>query len=239
MIWILPLAGKGTRTKEMGEFKPFIKINGQPILGWCLSSVKHLFKPTDKIILITTHYFAEKYHFQKETEKLLQKHRIPNPATIITCDEAPGASATILKAKKKINNAEPVIVVNPDQYIDFALPQNFKKNTAYLGVYFNMEKKSGFVRIKNGIITSFVEKKAISYYASAGVYLSPTGKKLVAALEHQIAHGKKLNGEYYIGPAFNYLINNGMTAIPLPVYAKYDLGNPESIKYFRDKRFRY
>ena len=40
MIWILPMAGKGTRTESLGEFKPFIKVNNKKIIEWFLIGIK-------------------------------------------------------------------------------------------------------------------------------------------------------------------------------------------------------
>jgi GTP:adenosylcobinamide-phosphate guanylyltransferase len=48
MIWVIPLAGKGQRTKELGEFKPFIEINGHKMIEWFISSIKKLIKPALK-----------------------------------------------------------------------------------------------------------------------------------------------------------------------------------------------
>lgn len=101
MIWVIPMAGKGTRTRKLGEFKPFIEINGHRMFGWFLSSVKHLINPGDKFILITTDYFAKKYNFGTEVKKIFAYHNVPNKLQIITCKDTPaGASATVFFSKK-------------------------------------------------------------------------------------------------------------------------------------------
>lgn len=130
------------------------------------------------------------------------------------------------------------MVINPDQYVDFKLPV-IKQNSGYLGIYFQLGDKSGFVEIEGGLITKFVEKKNISNLADFGIYIVSSGKNLVGALKKQIKEGKKLNGEFYIGEAFNYLIKKGVKIFPIPVIAKYDLGNPEDIEYFSERPFKY
>jgi len=237
MIWIIPMAGKGTRTQELGEFKPFIEIKGHEIFSWFLNSVKHLVKPEDTFQLITTKYFADKYDFETEVRKIFQHHHITNPVTITTCDESQkGSSATVLLVKDKIDLNEPTMVIFPDQFIDFTLPE-IQFNSAYMGVYVQLGNKSGFVKIDDGLITNFVEKQNISNLASSGMYITSSGKDLVYALEKQIKEGQTLNGEFYVGPAFNYLVEKGIKIYPVPVIAKYDLGNLPDIELFSKRPF--
>lgn len=238
MIWVVPLAGKGQRTKELGEFKPFIEINGHKMIEWFISSIKNLIKPEDEFIFITTNYLATKYRFEQEIKSIFQKHNIQNNSIFIYCPETPkGTSSTILLTKDQINNDIPIMVINPDQYIDFNIPE-IKPKSGFLGIYCHLGDKSGFVKIKKGQITKFVEKKNISNLASAGIYIISSGKELISAIENQIRNEKTLNGEFYIGPAFNYLIKKGFKILPFAVRAKYDLGNPEDIRYFSTKPFR-
>lgn len=231
------MAGKGTRTQELGEFKPFIEIKGHKIFSWFLCSVKHLVKPGDSFQLITTKYFADKYNFDTEVMKIFQYHGINNPVSITTCEESQqGSSATVLLVKGKIDLNEPAMVIFPDQFIDFVLPE-ITPNSAYMGVYVQLGNKSGFVNIVDGLITNFVEKQNISNLASSGVYIASTGKDLIEALEKQVKEGTTLNGEFYVGPAFNYLIDKGIKTYPVPVIAKYDLGNTKDVEYFSNRPF--
>lgn len=232
MIWVIPVAGKGTRTKALGEFKPFIEINGRKIIDWFIFSIRHLIKPNDRLILITTIHFAKEYKFEEEIKRIFQYYKISNKTKIITCKKTPkGTSATILMAKPQINKNKPVIIINPDQFVDFSMPR-IVKNSAFLGIYYYLGEKSGFVEIKNGLVIKFVEKRNISNLASAGIYIVSSGRKLISAIERQIKDDQALSGEFYIGPAFNYLIKDGVRVYPIPVMAKYDLGDPKSINHF-------
>lgn len=237
MIWIIPMAGKGTRTQELGEFKPFIEIKGSKIFSWFMCSIKHLVKPEDSFQLITTKYFTDKYNFEAEIKKIFEHHNLKNSVTFTVCDGSQqGSSATVLLVKDKINLNEPIIVIFPDQFIDFVLPEIIP-NSAYMGVYVQLGNKSGFVNIVDGLVTNFIEKQNISNLASSGVYITSSGKDLIEALEKQIEEGVMLNGEFYIGPAFNYLIKSGIKTYPIPIIAKYDLGNTKDVEYFSDRPF--
>lgn len=229
--WVIPMAGKGIRTQSLGEFKPFIKINNYEILFWFLFSIKHLIKKRDKIIFITTIYFAKKFEVQKKINKLLQDLKIKNKFYLIeTPNDTAGQSISIKFAKNIINQNKPLIVINPDQYVDFNLPE--KITHCYLPLYVQLGNKSGFVSIENKKITNFVEKNNISNLACAGIFIIAKAKWLFSGIKEQIKNKDMLNGEFYLGPVFNYIIKKGLTVEPLMLRAKYDLGNPEDAKIF-------
>lgn len=231
--WAIPMAGKGTRTKSLGEFKPFIEINNHEILFWFLFSIKHLVKRDDKLVFITTIYFAKKFKVKAKISKLLKELKIKNKFNLIeTPNDPAGQSISIEFAKNIINQNKPLIVVNPDQYIDFDLPE--KITHCYLPLYVQLGNKSGFVFIDNGQITNFVEKNNISNLACTGIYITSKAKWLFSGIKEQIKNKDMLNGEFYLGPVFNYIIKKGLTVEPLMIRAKYDLGNPEDIKDFKE-----
>lgn len=227
------MAGKGTRTQSLGEFKPFIEINGHKILFWFLFSIKRLLKNDDQIIFITTEYFAKKFNVKKEIQKIIKELNIKSKLNIVeTPDNPAGQSVSIKFAKKIVNQNNPLIVANPDQYIDFDLPENIKNS--YLPLYVQLGNKSGFVSIQNELITKFVEKNNISNLACTGIYITAKAKWLFSAINEQIKSKDMLNGEFYLGSVFNFIIKNGLKVEPLMIRAKYDLGNPEDITAFKE-----
>lgn len=230
--WIIPMAGKGTRTQSLGEFKPFVEINNHKILFWFLLSIKHLIKDKDKIIFITTSYFSKKFNVKLELEKLFSELNFYNEFVVIeTPRDTKGQSDTLTYAEKIVDKNKPLIVANPDQYIDFDLPKTIE--CCYLTLYLQLGNKSGFVSIKNGLITNFVEKKNISNLAFAGVYIIAKAKWLFDAIEKQIKNKEVLNKEFYLGLAFNHIIDKSIKVKPLTIRAKYDLGNIEDIMTFK------
>jgi len=237
MIWVIPMSGKGTRTRSLGEFKPFIEIKGFPIISWFISSVKHNIKSEDELIFLTTDYYFNKYNFENRIKEIIAYHNLSNKLYFIRNSDSPaGVSSTVYTAKSLLLTPKSVIVIYPDQYIDFQMPA-LETNSAYLGINIQLSDRYGFVEIKDGLITRFIEKKNISNIASTGFYIAPSGKDLIRALEQQFAEHNVHNGEYYLGPAFNYLLQKGIKLYPVKVFAKYDLGNPDLISYFSSKNF--
>ena len=238
MIYVIPMAGRGSRTKPLGEFKPFIEINGHKILSWFISSMKHNINPEDAFVLITTQYFHDTFNFEEETKKIFLQHELKNNLFYISTDGKPkGSTETIIFAEKYINKDEPVAIVNPDQYVDFDMPETIENNSGYLGLYLNYGEKTGFVRIEDGLIQQFIERKNISNIASSGIFVCSSGKSLIEAGKKQLDLETDQDGEYYIGPTFNYLIEDGFKVHPIIVRCKYDLGTVDNIALFSSRKF--
>ncbi|MDD3014531.1 MAG: hypothetical protein PHC34_12585 [Candidatus Gastranaerophilales bacterium] len=230
--WIIPMAGNGTRTKDFGEFKPFIEVAGKKILNWLLKSIKINFGRDDRIIFITTKYFAEKYEVESQINEILLKENINLDFNlVISATTPPGPSASVYTAKDYIDN-NPTIIVNSDQYVHFNLPVNISPNSGYLPVNTDFGNTKSYVLVENGIITRVVEKSNISNIASAGIYMVSNGFDLISSIETQFKERLMYKEEFFVGPALNYLINNKYTFYPIPVSAKYDLGNIEQIIFF-------
>lgn len=233
--WIFPMAGKGSRTSQLGEFKPFIEICGKKMLRWLLLSIKKNISKTDDLVFITTEYFYEKYAIQRELCQLVQALNISNSVDIVTVKRTPpGPAASVYAAKENFSHENQVIVINCDQYIDFDIPQLEGRKSGFLPIYSNFGEKSSYVEIQQGKIVRIVEKENISNLASAGVYGLGSGKALIAALDNQIKHDIMYKNEYYVGPALNFLIEDNYALYPVEVRAKFDLGNIQGIKNFEN-----
>lgn len=230
------MAGRGTRTQPLGEFKPFIEVKNHKIISWFLSSIKHLVQQDDILVFITTTQFANKYDFEENISQILKFHHLGNQVFFVkTQGFTSGSSETILQAKKHMDIDSPVVIINPDQYIDFDLPKKIGPKSGYLTLYLCFGNKTGFVKIEDELITSFVERKNISNIASSGVFISSSGKDLLAAINKQLDSDSPINGEFFIGSAFNYLINQGYAIKPIPIRCKYDLGNVDGINLFKNR----
>jgi NDP-sugar pyrophosphorylase family protein len=231
MIWIFPMAGRGSRTRQLGEFKPFIEICGRKMLAWLLGSIRAKIAESDRLVFITTTEYADTFDVERTISSILREEKLHDNFVMITCDKTPpGPSATVHKAKEHLQTHEPVIVVNCDQYIDFDTGDLSEEKSGFLPVYAEFTQKSSYVEIDAGVITRIVEKQNISNLASAGVYAVSGGKALVEAIEQQFEGNQQTNGEFYVGVALNNLIEKGFRFYPTAVRAKYDLGSVKGIE---------
>ena len=239
MIWIFPMAGRGDRTSQLGEFKPFINVEGKEIIEWLMMGIKSNLQNSDTLIFITTKHFENKLSVSNRIDELLKKNNISVKGRIhISIDEVlEGPAKTIYEAKEHLQTTEDVTICNTDQFVVFEMPRNYldDNHVGYIPIYLSRNEKSSFVKMKesNGKIESLVEKKVISNYASAGIYNFRSGAFLLKALEALFANNVKTNNEFYIGPSINYLITEEAYFTPIFVQIKYNLGDIPSIDRFR------
>gem|GEM_PF-1354084 len=227
------MAGRGSRTRQLGEFKPFIEIKGRRMLAWLLRSIREKVADSDKLVFVTTADYAGRFDVRRALAEMLEAERLAGDFELVTCQETPpGPSATVYKARAHFQTDEPVIVVNCDQYIDFDMGDVQQRESGFLPVYAEFTGKSSYVEIDAGVITRIVEKQNISNLASAGVYAVSGGRALAEAIEKQFQENLQTNGEFYVGVALNTLIRRGYRFYPTAVRAKYDLGNVKGIELF-------
>ncbi len=234
MLWVIPIGGKGTRTQSLGEFKPFIKIKGYKMLLWFLFSIEKNISPNDSFVFITNEYFLNKFNVETEIRRMFKTLNLSNSIIVsATLQTMPGISAVLYASQKILKTNEPIIVICPDQFIDFEIPKTILSKTGYLTIALSFDKGKSTVDIQEGLIKYFVEKESISYFASNGVFIASSGNALLKAVKKQIKDKYiSCNGEYCLGPAFNYLIKEGYKIYPLLTHARYSLGDITNINHF-------
>lgn len=232
-IWVLPMAGAGTRTRALGHCKPAIFVLGRPILAWCLSGLRSLIIPGDRVVAITTHAFEKEFAIGQLIQDWLLKLSIEVEFKMVLVDDIPqGPAASIYAASSEFSVDNVTIVVNTDQFIQFSIPENLKHMDAFIPLYVNNSGKSSYVMLTDGLITSIVEKQLISCYASAGVYGFTSGCVLAETLSDSLSGPPHYKNEYFVGPSMNNLIASGGRIHPTTVIAKYDLGSVKGIHEF-------
>ncbi|MCF5429184.1 glycosyl transferase family 2, partial [Pseudomonas syringae] len=87
-----------------------------------------------------------------------------------------------------------------------------------------------------GLIDRVVEKEVISDEATVGIYNFRRADQLISAIEAMIAKDLRVNGEFYVAPAYNELIGQGARVIHYSIGAEghgmYGLGIPADLNQF-------
>ncbi len=225
------MAGRGTRSRALGECKPAIKVAGRTIFEWCLTGLKLHLSETDKIVAVTTDYFEEKFKLSAVGGAWCKDNQV-DFSLVKVPDVPPGPAASVATATEFISPQSPVIIVNVDQFCVFELPSFNKEWDVFMPLYVNTTGGSSYVLMKDGYIKSVAEKEMISSYASAGVYGFKKGLILLDLLKDGLEREPNCLGEYYIAPMLNSLVpDKKILATSLSV--KCDLGNVDSIERFK------
>lgn len=234
---VIPMAGRGSRFADAGykNPKPLIDVAGKPMIQVVIENLAP--KCEHRFIFICQNEHIKAFSLN---EKL---HSYTKNCEIIGIDGiTEGQVCTVLKAKELINNDEPVMTANSDQWIDFDINKYLGqiKEHNLDGMIMTMkadDPKWSFAKTdSNGFVTETAEKKVISNDATVGIFNFSRGKDLVRAAEQMIADDIRVNGEFYTCPVYNYLIKEGMKIGIYSIGKEYDgmygLGTPHDLEWF-------
>ncbi len=238
---VMPIAGAGQRFKAAGytDPKPLIKIDGQPMWEMVAENVRSK-RYEHEFIVITQ---GDVLGFSVVDQHI--SHLISLSGT------TEGAASTMLEAEKDLDNYDPLLIVNGDQYIeglDIDAFLDFAKD--YHGCIMTFEvgpddpPKWSYVGHSGEFLSTnmehrvwrVAEKDPISNEATCGLYWFRHGRDFLRAAHAMITKDIRTNGEYYLCPVYNEMIADGLMVGAWKVEdhgaIMYGLGTPEDLEKF-------
>lgn len=233
---VIPMAGQGSRFVNAGYKvpKPFIEVSGKTLIELVLDN---LYMDNARYILVAR---AEHIASQAEAVRRIQNNY---DVTFLPIDKlTEGAASTILYAHRLIDNNEPLLLANSDQYVEMDIVDYIREctNKGLSGsiltfVDEELNPKWSFARINaQGIVLEVKEKEAISKYATVGIYYFSKGSSFVKSAIDMIVANDRVNGEFYTCPVYNYCIANGekFGIYNIEANRMHGLGTPEDLNKF-------
>jgi HAD superfamily hydrolase (TIGR01509 family) len=228
---LIPMAGAGTRFQQAGYTfpKPLIDVNGKPMIQVVV----------DNINIDANYIFVvQKEHREKYNLDALLKLITPK-CTIVEVDGiTEGAACTTLLAKEFINNDEPLLMANSDQFAEwdsneFMYKMNEQNVDGGIVTFKATHPKWSFAKVDEyGYVTEVAEKNPISTDATVGIYYWTKGSDYVKYAEEMIANNIRTNNEFYVCPVFNQAINDGKKIKSFNIEKMWGLGTPEDLKHY-------
>ena len=231
---LIPMAGRGSRFEEQGytDKKPFIDVNGKPMIHRVIKNLGMEFDKEYMFILICLQEDFDKYDFT-EFEKVIGHNSYD---VVILDDVTEGAAQTILQAKDLINDDTPLMTMNSDQLVDWDVERLFEMCEQFDGVipcFYGEGNAWSYARtLDNGYVQEVAEKKQISNTATAGYYYWKRGSDFVKYAEQMIEDNSRTNGEFYVAPVYNWAVLDGKRIGVFMVDKLYSLGTPEDLKEY-------
>ena len=232
---LIPMAGAGSRFEKAGYSfpKPLIDVKGKPMI----QAVSESLNFEARFI-----YIVRKSHREKYNLDTLLNMISPNCKIVEVEGVTEGAACTTLLAKELINNKNPLIIANSDQFIkwdstEFMYKMDSGKYDGGVLCFPSTHPKWSFAKSDEaGIITEVAEKNPISNHATVGVYYWAKGSDYVKFTEKMIEKNVRVNNEFYVCPVFNEAIEEGKKIFnfQIPADNMWGLGTPEDLKYFID-----
>ena len=228
---LIPMAGAGSRFAAAGYTfpKPLIEVNGKPMIQVVAENLN-----------VDAHfiYIVQKEHYDKYNLKQLLNLISPGCDIVQVNSLTEGAACTTLLAKELINNDEPLLMANSDQYVEWNSNECLYAFTADgvdggIVTFRATHPKWSFAKLgDDGFVTEVAEKNTISDIATVGIYYWKKGSDYVKYAEQMIEKNIRTNGEFYVCPVFNEAIGDGKKIRVKDVPKMWGIGTPEDLNYF-------
>ena len=228
---LIPMAGAGSRFAAAGYTfpKPLIEVNGKPMI-----------QVVSENLNVEAHfiYIVQKEHYDKYNLKQLLNLISPGCDIVQVDSLTEGAACTTLLAKELINNDEPLLMANSDQYVEWNSNECLYAFTADgvdggIVTFRATHPKWSFAKLgDDGFVTEVAEKNPISNIATVGIYYWRKGSDYVKYAEQMIEKNIRTNGEFYVCPVFNEAIGDGKKIRVKDVPKMWGIGTPEDLNYF-------
>ncbi|PHM66411.1 glycosyltransferase family 2 protein [Xenorhabdus sp. KJ12.1] len=235
---VIPMAGRGSRFSKAGyvDPKPFIPLGSKRMIEVVVHNLKP--KCRHRFIFICQQKHLEKYNYENELQKIA-----PGCEVIGINRFTEGAACTVMLSDYLINNDEPLMIANSDQWIDIDIDDylSYMQSENLDGLIMTMKSndpKWSFVKTDSrGYVSEVVEKKLISDEATVGIYNYRRGSDFCVHARTMIERDERSNGEFYVAPVHTYMYKEngsriGIYNIGEEANGMYGLGTPSDLNLF-------
>jgi HAD superfamily hydrolase (TIGR01509 family) len=228
---LIPMAGAGSRFAQAGYTfpKPLIDVNGKPMIQVVVDNLN-----------VDAHFIflVQKEHYEKYNLQSVLNLIAPGCDIVQVDGLTEGAACTTLLAKEYINNDEPLLMANSDQFVEWNSNEclyAFTADTIDGGIvtFESTHPKWSFAKLgEDGFVTEVAEKNPISNLATVGIYYWKHGSDYVKYAEQMIEKNIRVNNEFYVCPVFNEAIQDGKKIRVKNIERMWGLGTPEDLNHY-------
>ena len=235
---VIPMAGRGMRFSEAGYKipKPLLPIHGQPMFSIVLSNI--LTNDIGRVVVVAQKQFELRPVFEQ------MQRKVPQSLELIEIDYVTGGPAdTVDLTRQALEPSLPVVTANSDQYVNHSLAGFYAKVKCvgdHDGFILTMKdddpKWSYALSDSFGRVQAVREKEVISPDATVGIYGFRSAAIMFEAIDAMRLSLDSVNGEYYVGPAYNKIISQGRQVVAIDLgeikTVMHGMGTPEDYELF-------
>lgn len=234
---LVPMAGRGQRFVQAGYPlpKPLLPAQGRPMIELVIANLRP--RRPHRFIFV-----CQRAHLDAYALEATLRRAGPDTEIVAIDGITEGAACTTLLAEGRIDSAQPLMIANCDQYVamsidDYLQAMDDSGDDGFIMTMTAHDPKWSFARLgAQGEVVEVVEKKVVSDLATVGIYNFRRGSDYVAAARRMIAADDRTNGEFYVAPAYNYMVRAGLRVGQMNVgpdsRTMFGLGVPEDLEYF-------
>lgn len=228
---LIPMAGAGSRFSQAGYTfpKPLINVRNKPMIQVVMENLN---------IDANFIYVVQKEHYDKYNLQSVLNIITPECKIIQIEGVTEGACCTTLLAKEFINNDNPLLIANSDQFVEWESGEFFHSMNAPnvdggILTFESIHPKWSYVKLdEQGNVCDLKEKEVISNIATVGVYYYSKGNEYVKYAEKMINNNIRVKGEFYVAPVYNEYIKDNKKIKIYNIEKMWGLGTPEDMNYF-------
>ncbi|WP_435952404.1 glycosyltransferase family 2 protein [Dryocola sp. BD626] len=232
---VIPMAGLGSRFAQAGftDPKPFIPVEGLPMVELVIRNLRP--SRPHKFIFICQQAHLERYDFYRRLQMLA-----PGCEVVGLSGVTQGAACSVLAASRFIDNDQPLMIANSDQWVDADIDDYLETMDrrgldGMIMTFSSSESKWSYVlRDEQNRVCKVVEKEVVSSEATVGIYNFRRGDDFCRLAKEMIERDERSMGEFYVAPVYTHLYNEGFTRIDTCQIGTgmYGLGTPADLAAF-------
>lgn len=228
---VIPMAGAGSRFANAGykNPKPLIDVDGKPMIQVVVDNLN---------VEANFIFICQREHYDRFNLETVLNLIAPGCKIVLTDGMTEGAACTTLLAKEFIDNENPLLFANSDQFVEWNSNEALYAFTAGgvdggILTFKADHPKWSYAKVdESGKVTEVAEKKVISDNATVGVYYWKHGADYVRYAEQMIEKNIRVNNEFYVAPVFNEAIQDGKDIRILDIPRMWGIGTPEDLEFF-------
>lgn len=226
----MTMAGRGVRFAAVGYTVPKHRIvaRGQSLFRWAMQSLRHFADDSFVFACLDT---EDDVWLRREAEAVGIRHVFVRKRTSVSR----GQAETAFDAKDSVSASEPLWIYNIDTLVTAdVIPAAIEGFDGCLPVFRSSNPAMSFVRYgERDTVVEVAEKRAISQWATVGLYGFNSAALFVDAYQHCYA-SRPHEREFYVAPIYQHMLEQGalVCAPRLAEDGVCVLGTPDEVTRF-------
>jgi len=242
---VIPMAGLGKRFSDAGYKlpKPFLPLGNKTMIECVIDNLNQVNQFSNHqffFTFIVNINQLDVVEFESKLNKIFN-HRDYQIVFIDFVPKGPADSGLIGVTRTDIQL--PLIITNCDQIIEdynFGVFNKFcelNQADGVLGTFHSSSPKNSYVKLSDSNeVINVKEKEVISNVATNGFHWWKKGLYFVESVNRMKRNEDTVNGEYYVAPSYNYMIQRGMKVMPFAFNIHCPIGTPKDYESYKESR---
>ena len=228
---IIPMAGLGSRFLNKGYMvpKPLVDVNGLPMIELVLDTLgiegKYIFVVRPELDI-------------KQVHDVIKK-KLNNYEFIVSDKVTEGPACSVLLCENSLEIDDELIVANCDQIMDWdsaLFLELASRNDGTIVTYHSDTPQNSYAKVNRfNQVIKVREKEVISNVSLNGIHYWKKAKYFIDSAREMIREDDRApNGEFYVGPTYNYMIASGLSVgiYHVPNQMHHSVGAPMDLERY-------